>query len=176
MTCIIAVEHEGKVYMGGDSAAAAGWDINEIDFKKVFKSGDFLIGYTTSFRMGQLLEHELSVPKQENESDMHYMVTKFVPAVRELFKSAGFTKIDSNQETGGLFLIGYKGKVYRIDSDFQVLRHLRGLYAIGCGFAYALGSLATNQSANAEEKVLKALNVSGIFSNGVREPYYVVTL
>jgi len=175
MTCIVAVELEGKVYMGGDSAAASGWDIHVIDFKKVFRNGEFLIGYTTSFRMGQLLEHELTVPKQETESDIHYMITKFVPAIRELFKTAGFTKIDSNKEEGGLFLVGYKGKVYRVDSDFQILRHTGGLYAIGCGYAYALGSLMTNVSSNTEQKIITALEVTGIFSNGVCAPYYVVT-
>lgn len=175
MTCIIAVESEGKVYMGGDSAAAAGWDMSVIDFKKVFRNGDFLVGYTTSFRMGQLLEHELTVPKQETESDMHYMITKFVPAVRELFKSAGFTKVDSNQESGGLFLVGYKGKAYRVDDNFQVLHCVGGLYAIGCGSAYALGSLATNVSKNVEAKIMTALEVAGNFSNGVCSPYYVVT-
>jgi ATP-dependent protease HslVU (ClpYQ) peptidase subunit len=173
MTCIVAVEHDGKVYMGGDSAAAGGWDINVIDFKKVFRNGDFLIGYTSSFRMGQLLEYELTVPKQEGESDTHFMVTKFIPAVRELLKAAGYTKIESNQETGGIFLVGYKGKAYQIHDDFQVMRHTNGLYAVGCGYAFALGSLATNEVDDIQERVTTALKTAGTFSNGVCEPYYV---
>jgi ATP-dependent protease HslVU (ClpYQ) peptidase subunit len=175
MTCIVAIEHEGKVYMGGDSSAAGGWDMSVIDFSKVFRSGDFLIGYTTSFRMGQLLEHELVVAKQENESDMHYMITKFIPAVRELFKGAGFTKIDSNREEGGKFLVGYKGKVYRIDDDYQALRYRNGMYSVGCGYAYALGALASNETDAPEKRILKSLEIAGIFSNGVCPPYYVVT-
>ncbi len=176
MTCIVAIEHEGNVYIGGDSAAAGGWDINEIAFKKVFRNGDFLIGYTTSFRMGQLLEYELSVPKQDEVDDMRYMVTKFVPAVRELFKNAGFTKTENNREEGGLFLVGYKGKVYRVDDNFQVIQYQGGEYAVGCGYAYALGSLETNKFNSPESRILKALEISAFFSNGVRGPFYVVKL
>jgi ATP-dependent protease HslVU (ClpYQ) peptidase subunit len=180
MTCIVAVERDGKVYMGGDSMASSGWDMSQIAFRKIFKTSnlfqDFIIGYSTSFRMGQLLEHELVLPKREDESDMRYMVSKFIPAVRDLLKNNGFTKIENNVEEGGSFLVGYKGKVYRIENDFQVMRHANGLYAIGCGYAYALGSLATNKSPHAEEMIMCALRVAGEFSNGVCEPYYVLSL
>ncbi len=176
MTCIVAVEHEGKVYMGGDSMGTNGWDAHVIEFKKVFHkpslSGKFLFGYTTSFRMGQLLQFELSIPQQEEESDMNYMVTKFVPAVQKLFKDKGFSKVENNQEEGGSFLVGYKGKVYQVENDFQVMRHRNGLYAVGCGRDYALGSLATSQG-GIMERILTALVVAGEFSIGVCGPYYV---
>lgn len=176
MTCIVAVEHNGKVCIGGDSAANSGWNTGKIEFKKVFRNGDFLIGYTDSFRMGQLLEYELTVPRQENESDMCFMVTKFVPAVRDLLKNFGYSKVESNQETGGVFLVGYKGKAYQIHNDFQVMRYSRNIYAIGCGEQYALGSLASSNLASAEDRIMEALRVAGIFSNGVCEPYYVESL
>ena len=104
MTCIVGVEHNRRVYMGGDSAAVAGWDISQTAERKVFMVGDFIIGYTTSFRMGQLLEYELRLPEYDGPPNMGYMVTRFVPAVRACLKDGGFTKVENNREEGGLFL------------------------------------------------------------------------
>lgn len=174
MTCIVALEKNNRVYMGGDSMAAAGWDMGVISFQKVFINGQFLIGYTTSFRMGQLLEHELTVTHQEDESDMHYMVTKFIHAVQNLFKDFGFSKIENNQETGGLFLVGYRGKIYKVDDDYQVLRYRKGYDAVGAGYAYALGSLYANSTEDPRQKILDALEAAATFSNGVCKPFYVL--
>src|SRR3972149_1095014 len=144
MTCIVGLEHDHKVYMGGDSAAVGDWDIQETDEHKVFRSGDFLIGYTSSFRMGQLLRYSLDIPKNSNSilGDMKYMVTEFIPAVRNCLKEGSFTKIENSKEEGGIFLVGYHGLIYRIDSDFQVLRIRSDFTSVGHGFAFALGAMA----------------------------------
>lgn len=59
MTCIIGLENKGKVYMGADSASSNGYSINVSGNPKLFRSGPFLIGFTSSWRMGQLLQHQL---------------------------------------------------------------------------------------------------------------------
>ena len=97
MTCLIGLVEDGKVYMGGDSAAVTGYDTRQAKAPKVFENGEFLMGYTTSFRMGQLLQYHLTIPKQtSHESDMSYMVTTFIDAVRDCFKNQGFTTINNN--------------------------------------------------------------------------------
>jgi hypothetical protein len=175
MTCIVGLEVPWGVIIGGDSSAASGWDIYTTRLPKVFRLGDFLIGYTTSFRMGQLLQYRLSVEDQFNDqADMHYMVTTFVDAVRVCLKEGGFTKIENEQEEGGQFLIGYRGKLYEVASDFQVNSSEDGFYAVGCGANCALGSLwSTKIWENPDARVIKALEAAGHFSNGVRPPYYV---
>lgn len=174
MTCIIALEHDGKVYMGGDSAAVSGLERQAVVSPKVFILGEILIGYTTSFRMGQLLQYNLEVPEnQHGDDDMRYLVANFVPAVRECLKNGGFTKIENGVEDGGAFLIGYKGKVYLVASDFQVTRMRDGFAAVGCGATYALGALAAIDILDAEKAVMLALEVSARFSAGVCAPFYV---
>ena len=174
MTCIIALEHENKVYMGCDSAAASGWDMQPTALKKVFRVGEFLIGYTSSFRMGQLLEHHLEVREEKDEDDLNYLVTVFIPAVRTCLKDGGYTKINDNQEEGGIFLVGYRGKAYKVNSDFQVNRFRTGFIATGCGEKYALGALAAQEIINPERAIMKALEIAGMFSNGVCGPYFVM--
>lgn len=53
MTCIVGyVTPAREVVMGADSAGVAGYDLRIRRDVKVFHAGPFLIGYTSSFRMG----------------------------------------------------------------------------------------------------------------------------
>lgn len=176
MTCIIAIEHDNKVYMGADSSSNSNWDQQVTSLSKVFITGNFIIGYTSSFRMGQLLEYNLDVPEQKKEEDLRYLVTQFVPAVRECLKLGGFTRIEWNQESGGSFIVGYKGKAYKVFSDFQINRMAAGYAAVGTGEQYALGALATMKIANPEASIKKALEVAGQFCSAVCGPYHVKSL
>lgn len=177
MTCIIGLVHDGKVYMGADSMSASGWDARITNLRKVFKLRDkFLIGYTTSFRMGQLLEHRLEVATQNGEDDMAYMVNVFAEAVRSLLKDNGFSKVDNNKETGGQFLVGYNKRLYLVDSDFQVNEHADGFDACGCGESYALAAMKALEDLSPKERIKKSLEIAAYFSNGVQGPFYVRTL
>jgi len=54
MTCIAGFVNKNEVWIGGDSAGVAGYNLRIRKDTKVFKvNGRFLIGYTNSFRMGQ---------------------------------------------------------------------------------------------------------------------------
>lgn len=52
MTCIIGFIKNKKVYIGGDSAGVGGSHVTIRRDSKVFKNGNFIMGYTSSFRMG----------------------------------------------------------------------------------------------------------------------------
>ena len=142
MTVIIGMVYGNKVYMAGDSLGVSSYDKVERDDPKVFKNDKFLIGFTTSFRMGQLLQYKFKPPKQKpKQSDHEYMVTDFIDAVRKVLNDNGYGEKDKNQETGGQFLVGYKSALYQIDSDYQVGIPTDQYAAIGCGAAYAIGAL-----------------------------------
>jgi len=63
MTCIVGIQHDGRVYIGGDSAGVAGYSITSRADAKVFTVGPYVMGFTSSFRMGQLLRYGLKAPK-----------------------------------------------------------------------------------------------------------------
>lgn len=177
MTCVIGVVHDERVYIGVDSASVQGWVRRTTNLRKVFRRGPFLIGYTTSFRMGQLLEHHLEVPRQQDgEADMTYMVTKFVENARALLKDKGFSKIESNAETGGQFLVGYRGKLYSIQNDFQVGEMSDGLDAIGSGGDFALGAMKALEDLPPKRRIKKALQIAEHFNMGVCAPFHVRTI
>lgn len=177
MTCIVGLEAGGKVYMGGDSASTSGWDINVTRLRKVFRQGDFLIGCTGSWRMAQLLQYSLVVrPQKDNEDDMQYMVTGFVEAIRTCLKEGGFAKVEDEKEEGGTFLVGFKGRVYTVENNFQVCSTSDAFTAIGCGDKYAMGNLWATKQGRPRERILAALEAAAHFSNGVCAPFYVEVL
>lgn len=177
MTCIVGAAVNGSVFIGGDSCAASYDDYFLVKNTKVFRTGDFLIGYTSSFRMGQILEHHLSVrPIGEGEADQAYMVRGFIEAVRDCLKQYGYTKIENNQEEIGTFLVGFRGALYRAAGDLQILRPESGIAACGCGAAYALGAMAARPDYPPVARITMALHVAASFSLGVRGPFCIEEL
>ncbi|HVS71340.1 MAG TPA: hypothetical protein VHQ47_08815 [Phycisphaerae bacterium] len=175
MTCIVAISNGKDVLMGGDSAGVTGWDIQIRADPKVFVRGEFVIGFTTSFRMGQLLRFGLNVtPKPESVGDYEYMVTHFVPAVRQCLKDGGFATREKEQEQGGTFLVGYRGHIYSIHDDYQVADVVENYCAVGCGASYALGALYASTEKNTRKRAEAALNAASRFSAGVRAPFLFV--
>jgi len=177
MTCVVGLVHQKTVFIGVDSAAVQGWTRRTSKVPKVFRRGPFLIGYTTSFRMGQLLEHHLEVPPQDaGQDDMGYMVTQFIEKVRALLKEKGFTKVEQNTEKGGQFLVGYKGQLYTVESDFQVGHHAEGYDAIGGGADFALGAMRALADVPPQKRLKKALEVAAFFNMGVSPPFKILAL
>lgn len=178
MTCIVSIVKDGVVYMGGDSAGVSGLSITIRADEKVFHNNQFIIGFTSSFRMGQLLRYKFIPPKQKlKQSDMEYMVTDFVDSLRKTFKDNGFGKIqDSSDNVGGNFLIGYKSKLYNLQSDFQVGVPSLTYDAVGCGANIALGSLYSSKDKDPIERINLALEAAATFNAGVVAPFHIVKL
>ena len=177
MTCIIGLEHNGRVYMGCDSAATTGYHLVSTTSPKVFKNCRLLIGYSWSFRMGQILQFARNYPDIDKFLDNYeFLVSSFIPFVRGIMKDAGFLKIENNQEESGQFMIGIRGQLFGIDSDFSVLRNNFGYDSIGSGKEYALGAmkmLLYSGKIN-EDPILSiglALETSAYFCNSVRGPF-----
>lgn len=178
MTCIVGLEDDGKVFIGGDSAGVAGLSLMIRADEKVFTKGEFLFGFTSSFRMGQLLRYKLEIPYHKpGMGNYEYMVSEFVEAVRKCLKDGGYSRTNSGEESGGTFLVGYRGALFVIDEDYQVGRPECGYHAVGCGDDIAKGSLFTsgrNFDMNPSERVREALKAAEQFSAGVRGPFRVV--
>lgn len=173
MTCIIGLVDDGNVYIGGDSAGVSGLSISIRADEKVFTNGPFVMGFTTSFRMGQLLRYKFNPPEQTvNQTDMEYLVTSFIDAVRKCFKDNGFGKEDA----GGTFLLGYKGKLYNINTDFQVGIPADGFDAVGSGDDLALGAMYVSDGLDPVKRITKALEAASYFNAGVAAPFRVVKL
>jgi ATP-dependent protease HslVU (ClpYQ) peptidase subunit len=177
VTCIVGIEDRKsrKVYIGCDSAGVAGYDLMVRADEKVFQNGDLLIGYTSSFRMGQLLRYSLEVPKHPAKLDsLAYMVKEVVPAIRKCFKDNGYQKTENSVESGGTFLVGYQGELFVIYEDYQVGKSACGVNAVGCGSVAAIGAMLAMPKEPPKSRAMKALKISEQTNAGVRGPFKVM--
>ncbi len=174
MTCIVGLVDKNIVYIGGDSAGVAGYSLTVRADEKVFVKDGFIMGFTSSFRMGQLLQYNLKIPKYHSDVDIfEYMVTDFINAVRECFKGGGFAQKDKEEERAGIFLVGFKGKLFKINFDYQVGVPSLPFDVCGCGTDIALGAMYANVNLSPKERIIQALEAAEQFSAGVRRPFIV---
>lgn len=175
MTCIAGVVDGREVLIGGDSAGVGvGFGLRVRNDRKVFANGAFVFGFTTSFRMGQLIAFGFEPPKPpDDEGDlMRFMVVDFINAIRTRLKEGGFVKISDQVESGGAFLVGVHGRLFHVQADFQVGEAAHGFDACGSGDMLALGSLHSTVGRPAQERVLAALQAAEAFNAGVRGPFF----
>jgi hypothetical protein len=62
LTVIVGLVHRGRTHLAGDSAGSSGSQLTIRRDPKVFTNGPYVLGFTTSFRMGQLLHHAFEAP------------------------------------------------------------------------------------------------------------------
>lgn len=177
MTAIAGFVHEGKVWIGGDSAGVGGWALSIRADQKVFKNGEFLFGFTSSFRMGQLLRYSFTPPKlHEGQDPYAYMVTDFVEGVRSCLKTGGFATREKEAEIGGHFLVGFRGRLFQIGSDYQVGECSSGYDACGCGCDVVNGALFATIGMEPQKRMEIALQAAERHSAGVRGPFVVESI
>lgn len=176
MTAIAAVAHQGKVWIGGDSAGTAeNLDQRPRADPKVFTVGPFVMGFTSSFRMGQLLRYNLQVPAHPEGADAHrYMATLFIDAVRDCLTAGGWSYRDHEREFGGTFLVGYRGRIFTVGDDYQVGEPADSFDAVGIGDNQALGALYATMGKAPRKRLTVALEAAERFSAGVRAPFTII--
>jgi ATP-dependent protease HslVU (ClpYQ) peptidase subunit len=181
MTCIVAIGDGTSVWIGGDAAGTAGLETTIRSDTKVFVNGPMIFGFAGSYRMGQLLRYALTVPKHYSDDgdDMKYLVVKFIAAVRSCLKEHGWGLTvtgdhENGREAGGIFVVGYKGTVYQVDSDFQVGWPSSNSASIGSGEEYANGVLYATSDLNPKERIKKALSAAAEFNAAVAAPFTIL--
>lgn len=178
MTCIVGIAHEGRVIIGADSAAGD-WALNRRirSDRKIFRNGELIFGFTTSFRMGQLLQFALTPPPiHEGQPAYEYAVKSLIPAIRSTFREGGFLRVKDNREEGGSFLVGFRGHLFAIYDDFQVGESTELYEAVGCGDCYAMGAMHAAAHKPPRERLEAGLLAAAKFSAGVSGPFHYLEL
>lgn len=180
MTCIVGLTDNGKVYLGGDTLGVGGYSKTVRSDGKVFLNGEFLMGFTSSYRMGQLLRYSFKPPTRSKdvEDDMEYLVAHFIPALIDAYRKGQYLMKKDDAAVGGTFLMGYRGILYQIESDFQVGISVLQYDAVGCGADLALGAMHVLKDMNMdpEEKIKTALQAATVHSAGVGGNFEVLSI
>lgn len=184
MTCVVGfVDDKKRVWMGADSAGTNGYLQQSIRTDtKVFRNKDFIFGFAGSFRMGQILKYHFHIPPRlEGMSDEEYIYTDFLDGLIACLVGNNFAQVKENRLHGGNFLFGYNGKLYEVQSDFQIGQVYEPFNAIGCGDDLAKGCIygiyGLAQSGaftiDPEQIIELALNASSNYSAGVSQPFVI---
>ena len=146
MTCIVAVKQDGEIVIGADSAGSNGHLINRrADSKIVTIEGDdaeVVCGYTTSFRMGQILRHHVKLPAKLKKDWIDWLVVDVIEAICKALATHGWEQKDKEGvQEGGTFILVAGGNLFTVHADFQVAQPDMNYVACGSGQEVALGAL-----------------------------------
>lgn len=176
MTCIIGMIKDGEVYIGGDSAGVSGYYTTQRKDHKVFKKGKFVFGFTSSFRMGQIIQFCFNPPEIDEKKDtFEYMVSDFIPALKLTFKEHGFNRSESSVDSCGTFLCGVNGRLFAVEDDYQVSELMDDFASVGCGREIAMGAMSATSIADPRDAILNSLLIVEKYSAGVCSPFNIVT-
>lgn len=174
--------------MAGDRAAVeAGHYLDLTAAPKVFVKGPMVIGYTSSFRMGEALKHRLVVPNPPRDGMNEamelaeldrWMAVEFTDSVRNLMRDIGYMKVSEGRESGGIFLVGIFGRIYTFDEDFCPRPALKNYAACGSGMSVIQGALHATSDLGLSpcDRLLRSLEAASDFVATVHGPFDVVEL
>ncbi|TPN04513.1 hypothetical protein [Mesorhizobium sp. B2-1-2] len=162
MTCIVAIVHQGAVFVGGDSAASDGVAVETRRNAKVFQNGDYLFGYTGSIRVGQQLEYSESlVPLPQGADLVRHLVVHLVPLLRQIAGKEGIDEL----------IVAHGDRLCKIDTEYAVADYPEHA-AAGSGEPWAIGNLFDSQG-TPETRICRALAAAEANCSGVRAPFTV---
>lgn len=172
MTCIVGITDGENIVIGGDTAASSpdGPEIYTLRNEKVFTTGEYLVGYCASYRAGQLARWQVDWPAPPPGTDLErFLVVEIVPRLRQALTEGG-------ADRPAQFLIGLRGQLFCIGSDWTAATLEEGYIAIGSGRHVAYGALhaLADLDLPPEEKVLRALKAAQRYTSSVREPFRVL--
>lgn len=179
MTCIVGVVSEsGQVVIAGDSSSVEADSVRVVRNPKVFQLGlEFVFGYAGSFRVGQIIQYSFIPPLQKVGQDvMEYLVNDFCEALRLTLEDKGaIIGRTGTDEMEADLLIGYRGRLFQVDGDFQFTEFKHNYAAIGSGSEVAVGALAASSRVrSATKRARLALEASALHCSGVCAPFHLV--
>lgn len=171
MTTIVGAVDNGKVFLGGDCQGVIGNTKIHGVGSKVFKKGEFIIGFSGDARGSQIISCSFNPPEiKENQDVMEYMVADFVNEMRNSFSLGGFKEIlNSVDNVCGHTLVGFRGRLFMIDSGFAVTETADGFTAIGSGRDHAITSMYTShnysgfRNVDIKDRLMMALDVASYY-------------
>jgi ATP-dependent protease HslVU (ClpYQ) peptidase subunit len=165
MTVIVGVEAtDNSVVLAADSLASGPEFKQNISGSKIARfqvpiinkasevvnTCDLLIGIAGSIRYMQVIQYRLELlPQEDDMGDEEYLSTRFISGIMRALRRGKVNTEDYESRA----IIGYRGKIYRMQEGFDILRSGNSYSAEGSGLEYATGvlySLLDNETPSLE--------------------------
>lgn len=177
-----------SVLMGADSLGTDGLSLEREVRRddKIFRAGpndEYVIGYSTSYRGGQILRYHVAWPEfpddiESDEDVLRFFVTSIIPRVQDAIES----NWRNRKEDDGIDFIMAVGKNFvRISNDLQVAM-LHDYVSIGSGSPYAMGAMEVLYNSlerfhleGPRNIILRALETAEKHNAGVAGPFVLLS-
>lgn len=183
MTTIAGVQGENWAVVGYDSRVT---EENEKiyslpkDNGKLFKNGSYLIGVAGDVRAINILCH-IFKPPVINPTTYglkldRFMTASFIPEMKKCFEENSYSK---DGDSDSCVVVVVNGTIYEIGNDYSWARDETGIYAIGTGAPYALGSLLGTMEtrkrtiSTAKTLVRQAITIASKLDPNTAPPIYI---
>jgi 20S proteasome alpha/beta subunit len=183
MTCIVGVKTDEGIFIGADSFGGNEHVAGVYKTPKVFgkpkvgHTGAMIFGFTTSWRLGQILQNMPAIRKPSEKTDFEFLSTSWIDTIREQMTEAGFGQNDSGREEFGTFILGFNNTLYEVGPDYSIIEPLYNYVVTGSGVLTAYGSLATTEvmpKVSAKDRILAALSAAEVHEHFVRRPFNII--
>jgi len=181
MTCIVGLIKGRTVWLGADSASTdTQFHKTIIKDPKVFVRGRIGLGVCGYPKVMDALSSGIDMPEQSCNDDRAFLVNELVPTIRD-----GLVRLDAafrDEKTSeivfnGEALLAYNGKLYKLQSNFQLIQARAGFDTTGSGGDLAMGSMAsTAHVRNPKKRILMALEAASANNAGCAPPYVIVSV
>lgn len=172
MTTIVGICKNGNVTLGADSQVTVDSTIvNSKITEKITKNNGYLIAGAGDAMACDILQHVFIPPipnATERKNLYKFMITKFVPAMRECLEENEYKPDSSDKDSGFSFLIAFDGELFDISDDYSVLISDDGIYGVGNGAKWAMGALHAGSSI---QEALEIAAKKDIYTSG---PFQII--
>lgn len=180
MTTVVGIQGKGFAVLCADSRISSfgedgyAYQVHTAKqgLSKVAQNGPYLIGTAGDVRAINLLTHVFEPPKPPARVNLDkFMTSRFIPDLRDCFEKAGYALTEKESEYvaqhSSTLLVAIHGSIYLIDGDYSWIGEGGGLYAIGSGSQYAMGSLASVKKPTTQREAVavgrKAVSIASMF-------------
>ena len=182
MTTLAGYQGNGWSVIGADTRVVDAGTIFELpkNAGKIFRKNSYVFGVAGDFRVAQLLQHAVELPKPSgiNTQDAadKFMTAEVIPMWRAEYQELGY---EVDKDIGSVVLVSVNTFVYAIDESWTWARDKRGIYAGGSGQSYAFGAMSAYEFpknvAEATVRLKAAIKIASQYDNNTSEPSIIIS-
>ena len=106
MTLIASyIDKKKVVWLCGDSLGVSGYNKTTRVDEKVFYKEGYVIGFTSSYRFGQIIRHYVNLPPIPKKTKNHDHIIKIIELISEQLYIHHWSTETNNQRAGGQLII-----------------------------------------------------------------------
>jgi len=181
MTLLVGLATRKGVWIGADSGSVADTFSISVPARKVWVSGEWIVGMAANWRALELVKHAVRMPAPPaTQADVHKTIAiDVLDAVHAAFRERGFEYEHDSDDTRWYMLLGTKTRdgraslscLYSDDHNEQVRSATLGL-----GDEYAAGVLDERSDMTPETRIRHVFKRTARRYTGLRGPFPVESL